>query len=96
MGGEYLVHASVIFVPVILQRQVPALRLEGSPDSVHRQSSGLQLCFRDVYPQCKLCRRPEIRQVQFLCVQRQGYGSDSAENRIGAAGAVHRRGVEPL
>ena len=23
-------------------------------------------------------------------------GSDSAENRAGAAGAVHRRGVEPL
>ena len=84
----------------------------------------------------KLCRRPEIRQVQFLgrmliaccyattyawgwicrklwrfrscsrCsswkvvdmpvrVQRQ-VGSDSAENRAGAAGAVHRRGVEPL
>ena len=29
-------------------------------------------------------------------VQRQGYGSDSAENRAVAAGAVHRRGVEPL
>ena len=28
--------------------------------------------------------------------KRQGYGSDSAENRAGAAGAVHRRGVEPL
>ena len=28
-------------------------------------------------------------------VQRQ-VGSDSAENRAGAAGAVHRRGVEPL
>ena len=29
-------------------------------------------------------------------VQTTGYGSDSAENRAGAAGAVHRRGVEPL
>ena len=29
-------------------------------------------------------------------LQRQGYGSDSAENRVCAAGAVHRRGVEPL
>ena len=44
------------------------------------------LCCRDMYPQCKLCRRPEIRQVQFLefvdapvVVQRRCYGSDSAE-----------------
>ena len=28
------------------------------PNSVHRQSSCLQLCFRDVFPQCKLCSRP--------------------------------------
>ena len=38
---------------------VPAVpRLEGAPDSVHRQSSRLQLSYSDVYPQCKLCRRP--------------------------------------
>ena len=31
---------------------------ERCPDSVHRQSSCLLLCNRDVYPQCKLCSRP--------------------------------------
>ena len=31
-----------------------------------------------------------------VVAQRQGYGPDSAENRVGAAPAVHRRGVEPL
>ena len=45
------------------QRQVPAVRvvreLGGAPVPVHRLSGGLA-CFacRDVYPQCKLCRRP--------------------------------------
>ena len=37
-------------VPAVLGR-------EGAPDSVHRQSSCLQLCYRGWYPQCKLCRR---------------------------------------
>ena len=31
-----------------------------------------------------------------VVVQKQSYGSDSAENSVGAAAAVHRRGVDPL
>ena len=51
--------SSVMGVPATIQRQVPAvLCLEGAPDSVHRQSSCLQLCYRNVFPQCKLCTRP--------------------------------------
>ena len=49
--------------PRAVQRQVPAVQvvhvLGGAPVPVHRQCGG-HSCFacRDVYPQCKLCRRP--------------------------------------
>ena len=46
--------ASVVDVPVVLQ-QFPALGRGGGPDSVHRQCSCLQLCYRGWYPQCRLC-----------------------------------------
>ena len=60
---------------------------------------------RDGYSQCKLCRNRRIPHRAVLgtvvdapvVVLRQvPGGSDSAENRVGAAAAVHRRGVDPL
>ena len=37
----------------------------GASDSVLRQSGG-SVAFTETGTQCKLCKRPEIRQVQFL------------------------------
>ena len=60
---------------------------------------------RDGYSQCMLCRNRRIPHRAVLgtvvdapvVVLRQvPGGSDSAENRVGAAAAVHRRGVDPL
>ena len=50
--------------PCARQRQVPAVQVV---HSVHRQSVG-HSCYacRDVYPQCKLCRRPSFLQMLFL------------------------------
>ena len=71
--------------PCALQRRVPAVQgvlPVGASDPVHLQSVGHSCCGAETSTDSvKLCRRPEIRQVQFLVevdapvvAQRQGHG----------------------
>ena len=71
------------------------LGLVGTPVVVQRQVLVVGQCRKLwSFRSCSRCSSWEVVDMP-VHVQRQ-VGSDSAENRAGAAGAVHRRGVEPL
>ena len=66
-----------------------------TPVVVQRQVLGVGQCRKLwSFRSCSRCSSWKVVDMP-VRVQRQ-VGSDSAENRAGAAGAVHRRGVEPL
>ena len=80
------------------------VRPVGASDPVHLQSVGHSCCVAETSTHsAQLCRRPEIRQVQFLggcrrarCCATTVLWFRQCRTNVGAAAAVHRRGVDPL
>ena len=87
---------AVVYVPVILQRQVPAVQvvhvLECAPHSVHRQSADLLVVQQRRENRLDFTGAVLEEVVVPVVVQRQCLGRDSAENCGTSAVRAHRQG----